>query len=202
MFNTLTNHYCNNNSLSLTSPTALNHNDTIALQSSQRNQWLSCFNVICRTHLCPGMYLSGNDWTTCFGEVFQIYRAAGTGQVTVGDLVGIHYPSIRGKWLGCHLYNCAKATCPGRPNATYGFASETDWYRCWGEVFMIYALGKNDDEVINSGDDIMLYYLQEGNWISKGCDSIIKQTCPGTARPPPASKYDTCSNAVFKIIKR
>ena len=47
------------------------------------------------------MIMTGDDWNTCHGEIFQIYRATGSGQVRAGDLVGLHYPNTPGKWLGC-----------------------------------------------------------------------------------------------------
>ena len=54
-------------------PAALNHGDTVALQTYVRNYWLSCSQPSCFRHPCPRMFITGNDWTRCVGEVFQIY---------------------------------------------------------------------------------------------------------------------------------
>ena len=79
-----------------------------------------------------------------------------------GDIVGFYYPYQPGFWLGCAGANCANSDCPGSPTTAHGFASEDHWVRCWGEVFRVYANGKSSGTVINSGDDIMLYYIYKG----------------------------------------
>ena len=149
--------------------------------------------------------MTGDDWNTCHGEIFQIYRARGPGQVRAGDLVGLHYPNIPGKWLGCPgtTKGCEKTSCPGQPTIAHGFATLDNWFRCWGEVFRIYANGKNEGAVIKSGDDIMLYYIQEGNWVAQpDTGNTGKFPCPGTVRPPPLSRVDVCPSETFKIWKR
>lgn len=144
----------------------------------------------------------GSDWTHCWGEVFTIYRANGPGSVRVGDLVGIYYPHDR-RWFGCAGSRCAKATCPGYPTIENGFATQELWYRCWGEVFKIYAKGKSSGSIINSDDDVTLYYLQDQNWVAQGYDfPTVKRPCLGTARPPPLSTYDCCPHETFRIWKR
>ena len=152
------------------------------------------------------MSIEGNDWTTCWGEVFQIYRASGPGRVRVGDLVGIHFPgrstSGRQLWLGCNWLSCYTASCPGQPTTAHGFATQEHWYRCWGEVFKIYAKGKSDGAIINDRDDIMLYYLQEQLWVAQGDGDTKKFPCPGSTRPPPLSKYDFCPWETFTIWKK
>ena len=95
--------------------------------------------------------MTGGDWTVCWGEVFQIYRAAGSGRVRAGDIVGFYYPHQPGHWLGCPGANCAKFDCPGFPTSAHGFASVDHWIRYWGEVFRVYANGKSYGTVINSG---------------------------------------------------
>ena len=145
--------------------------------------------------------MTGSDWTRCWGEVFQIYRASGPGQVRVGDLVGLHYPHESGRWLGCPGSNCFKAACPGHPTTTYGFASQEHWYWCFGEVFKVYAKGKSNGAIINAGDDIMLYYLQQQLWVDLDDGDAQKSSCVGTIRPPPFSKFDVCSSETFTIWK-
>ena len=182
--------------------TALSQGDTVAFQSFTRNQWLSCFRDQCDVGRCPGMYFMQRDWTNCRGAVFRIYRMKGPGYVTVGDFIGIRYPREDRQWLGCTADMCAKSGCPGKPTDKNGFASEEHWLRCTGEVFRIYAMGKKEDEIINSGDDIMLYYLQGNTWLSLGDENVVKATCPGISRPPGQNRYDECATEVFRIVKR
>ena len=183
----------------------LSHGDTIALQTFVRARWLSCSSTACTARSCPNMIMMGNDWDTCYGEVFQIYRASGPGRVRVGDLVGLYYPNLPGKWFGCPGIGrgCVKTICPGHPTIAHGFAAQDNWYRCWGEVFRIYTNGKRNGDVINSGDDIMFYYIQEGNWISQPVTgNVAKFHCPGIVRPPPLSRFDVCPSETFKVWKR
>ena len=183
---------------------ALNHSDTVALQTYDRYYWLSCSQSNCNRNPCPDMLMTGEDWTTCSGLVFQIYRASGPGQVHVGDLVGLYFPNESGKWLGCREDNCAKHTCPGQPTTAHGFASQEHWYRCCGEVFKIYSKGKSDGALINDRDDIMLYYLHDELWVAQGDGDrdTIKLPCAGTTRPPPLSKFDVCRWETFTIWKK
>lgn len=185
-----------------TSYTALSHGDTIAIQTFRRDQWLSCSGLHCGSQGCPGVLFDTDDWRRCWGEVFRIYRAAGPGQIRVGDLVGIYYLNEDGRWLGCAGPYCAKATCPGRPTTENGFASRDHWYRCWGEVFRIYANDKNDTTVINYGDNIMLYYMSGHSWISQGYLGTEKKSCPGSLHPPQHDKFDRCSWEVFLFWKQ
>lgn len=164
---------------------------------------MSCALSSCTRNPCPRMHMAGNDWTTCWGEVFKIYRASGPGQVSVGDLVGVYYPNAANNWLGCSANTCQKSSCPGQPTTTHGFASEENWYTCCSEVFKIYASGKASGDAINSGDDIMLYSLDLGRWVAEAGDtSITITTCAGTTRPPPAEKFDACYRETFKIWKK
>ena len=113
----------------------------MAFQSYHRGKWFSCAPNPCSSrHTCPGFSIGDTKWTNCWGEVFQFYRARGSGRVRVGDVVGVYYPYEAGKWLGCYRGNCVKATCPGTPSNTYGFQSQDKWTVCPGEVFKIYYL--------------------------------------------------------------
>ena len=184
-----------------TTPTAIESGDTVALQSFRKSHWFSCFGAHCHSATCPGVIISGSDWTNCFGEVFQIYRAAGPGAVQVGDLVGLHYPRQPGHWLGCPGNQCDKRTCPGSPTTAHGFSSDEKWYICCGEVFKIYAEEKNVGDTINTGDSIMMYFLSGALWVSQGTGNTMKASCPGTSRPPPLTKYDRCPQEGFTIMK-
>ena len=145
-----------------------------------------------------------HDWwwlDYLFGEVFRIYRAAGSGHVRAGDVVGFYYPHQAGHWLGCPGANCFKADCPEFPTSAHGFASEDHWIRCWGEAFRVYTNGKSYGTVINSGDDIMLYYIQGDTWIAQGGGNTRKLPCPGSVRPPAFDRFDECALEAFKIWK-
>ena len=181
---------------------ALYHGDTVALQTYVNNRWLGCAGSPCGGATCPAMLMKGSDWTNCWGEVFEIYRTL-PGAVRVGDLVGLHYPRQRGHWLGCAGNQCGRATCPGHPTTAYGFASQDLWFRCYGEVFRIYARGKSSGSIINSDDNIALYYLQNQLWVAQGYDiHTDKRPCLGTSRPPALSVYDGCAFETFRIWKR
>lgn len=179
------------------------HGDKVGLQSYVRNSWVSCAGTLCNGATCPQMMMTGNDWKNCWGEVFEIYRESGPGPVRVGDLIGLHYPRQKGAWLGCHADTCAKATCPGMPTTQNGFATDENWYRCWGEVFKIYAKGKNMNDTIHAFDDVMLFYLQSQLWVAQGSGNMIcKLPCPGTSRPPTLQRYDICACEIFQIWKK
>lgn len=176
----------------------------VALQTFRRDHWFSCWasHTHCHAAICGGTFFSGTDWTNCRGESFQIYRARGSGALQVGDLVGVHYPHTHGTWLGCPGNECDRQTCPGNPTLTHGFSSDEKWHTCGGEVFKIYAYGKNLGSTINNGDLIMLYYLAGGLWVAQGYGNTIKLPCPGTVRPPPRERYDACAWESFIIVKR
>jgi len=125
-------------------------------------QWLGCSttNTRCANSACPGLYIEGQDWNRCSQNVFQIFRAQGHGDVEVGDLVGLYLTREGGKWVACHTTTCIKTAHPGIPSYEYGFDEPEKWYRCYGEVFKIYARGKQLGETIFDQDHILLLYLQ------------------------------------------
>ena len=175
--------------------TAINQGDKVAIQSYNRRYWLSCVPNPCQSrYTCPGLIMTSTDWTNCGGEVFQIYRARGPGEVRVGDAVGLYYPIQPGKWLGCNSPsgNCGKYTCPGTPTTTYGFQDGQRWISCGGEVFKIYAAGKADGSIINQHDTIMLYYVGASQWVNLENNVVARGSCPGTTRPPSVSTYKSC----------
>ena len=148
------------------------------------------------------MQMTGSDWTNCWGEVFRIYRAAGPGPVRAGDVVGIYYPRENGKWLGCAGSTCLKATCPGNPSTAHGFQTCDRWFKCWGEVFKIYAKRKGINAVINSDDDISLFYPNQQLWLAQGTGDADKRPCLGKVVPPPYDVYDGCAWETFRIWKK
>ena len=58
--------------------------------------------------LVLGSYFDPVDYHKCVGLVFQIYRAAGAGQVKIGDDVGFYYPK----------YSGVNSRCDTTPNFT------------------------------------------------------------------------------------
>ena len=191
---------CTNDTISCF--TALYHGDTIGLQSFTRNLWVGCPRSSCGPAGCPRMHMTGSDWTNCWGEVFRIYRASGPGLVRAGDVVGLYYPRESGKWFGCPGSSCSKKTCPGYPTTVNGFATQDKWLQCWGEVFRIYAKGKGNYAVINSCDDISLYYVYGKSWVAQEPGNTDKRTCLGNTRPPAYSTYDGCAWETLRIWKR
>ena len=182
---------------------ALYHGSHIALQTFVRNHWLSCWGFpgnTCGRRTCPKMIFSGSDWNNCGGETFNIYRSSGPGTVRVGDIVGLRYGG--NLWLGCPGSTCGLSACPGYASTSYGFHSADLWYRCWGEVFRIYARGKGLGATVNSNDDISLYYIQGDSWVVQVYHQTHKSPCTGTARPPPFSFYDICYGETFRVWKQ
>lgn len=149
------------------------------------------------------MLMSGNDWTNCWGEVFEIYRKEGPGDVKSGDTVGFYYPRQGGTWLGCGGSNCAKANCPGYPTTHDGFRDQASWHNCWGEVFKIFARGKPTGSIINSQDEIAIYYLRDNLWVAQPDNrDSLKFPCLGTDLPPALATYDGCFAETFRIFVR
>ena len=175
----------------------------MAFQSYHRGKWFSCAPNPCSSrHTCPGFSIGDTKWTNCWGEVFQFYRARGSGRVRVGDVVGVYYPYEAGKWLGCYGGNCVKATCPGTPSTTYGFQSQDKWTLCPGEVFKIYAQGKTVGSNINEHDIIMLYYVIGSQWVDLADTIVARGSGPGTTHPPSASTYESHSTYTLEIWKQ
>ena len=184
-------------------PAAVVHGDTVAFQPVYNKlYWLGCPSKKCDRKTCPRLYMEGNDWYNCWGEVFQIFRKEGPGVVYVGDTVGIFYPREK-KWLSLAGGVGHKASCPGYINKYYGFYSYDKWEKCWGEVFEIYARGKAQGAIINEHDHITLYYKRKNLWVGLVNDHPVDlRTCPGKARPPPDDKYDRCWGEVFELWKK
>ena len=79
-------------------------------------RWLSCSHgSTCSGTTCPGMLITADDWSNCWGEVIQIYRPLGPGDIQSGDFVGIYYPKTS-TWFSFRK----RATCPGKLNPAIG----------------------------------------------------------------------------------
>lgn len=183
--------------------TTINSGNIIALQATERYKWVSCWSNKCDTRTCPGLNMRevDSDYKRCLGEVFQIYRANGPGEVLVGDKVGIYYIHDK-KWFGCYGSTCTKAPCPGAPTMEHGFSSVNRWKKCVGEVFQIYARGKNVGDIIHNKDDIRIYYPAGKDWVSHWQGTMHRNACPGKTLPPDVANYEGCWGETFKIWKK
>lgn len=185
--------------------TAITQGSTIGLQALyDKRNWLSCglgHGPLCGKAGCPALYMDTHNWNDCYGEVFQIYRFAGPGDVQVGDIVGIYYPKTS-KWYSLAGSQADLDACPGQPNKATGFADQFRWFRCYGEVFSIYAYGKNVGDTINDHDHVMLLYVRDQNWASLADPVSNHDGCPGTTFPPAPDRYDQCWGEVFEIWKK
>ena len=182
---------------------AVFHGDTVGFQRLyNKNNWLGCPDYKCNRKPCPRLYMEGSDWTTCWGEVFQIYRKSGPGALRVGDIVGIYYPR-EGNWLSLNLGFGHKHPCPGHPSHAHGFSGPEKWTKCWGEVFEIYARGKGMGATISSHDHVTIFYRQDRKWVGLvGDHHVDLRTCPGSVCPPPDHIYDKCWGEIFELWKR
>ena len=181
----------------------MRHGNTIALQHLfQKRYWLGCAPAgKCTKATCPSLYMEGNDWNACWGEVFQIYRRRGPGLICVGNVVGLHYPRQKGNWFSMYKGQGHKARCPGQPTIAHGFQTKLRWFLCLGEVFKIYARGKPNGTPITDHDDIMLCYIRAKKWVGF-FDPPDFRTCPGTILPPPPNRYDVCWGEVAELWLR
>ena len=153
------------------------------------------------------MDMAGSDWTDCVGEVFQIYRKVGPGFIASGDNIGLYYlikeeGTGKEQWLGCGHLPCGKYPCPGTPNPATGFEFSRKWTDCGGEIFRIYARGKDNGMTINSDDDVAVVH-SSGKWLCQGYKvETTTSSCFGTSFPPPESKFDDCGKETFRIWKK
>ena len=148
------------------------------------------------------MYFEQDEYGRCRGEVFQIYRAAGRGEVKIGDNVGFYYP-LKRLWLAAVASQGHLASCPGVPrNSNHRLNT-----RCWGEVFQIYARGKSTGQPIDQLDHVMIYMPRHKAFLeyrhdNARNDGLVRSTCPGRCLPPQPSAYEKCFRYVFAIRKK
>ncbi|CAI8020927.1 hypothetical protein GBAR_LOCUS12466, partial [Geodia barretti] len=126
-------------------------------------KWLGCAGHPCGGAPCPRLIFTGAEWNNCWGEVFQIYRALGPGAIQSGDFVGLYYGRTR-QWFSLSGNSGHTETCPGSVDPVTGFDHLHKWFICGGEVFRIYAYGKNDGAALDEEDDIVLYYPAGGSY--------------------------------------
>ena len=139
-------------------------------------------------------------YSQCVGEVFQIFGQRAEGhEIKVADRVGLFYPE-EGKWFGCWQKHCDKRLCPGEPTYEYGFANSQKCKQCGGEIFTIYACGKNNGDVIMNKDAIMLLFGTHV-WVSVWEGTANTDGCPGKTLLPPKRAYDRCPGEAFESFK-
>ena len=162
--------------------------------------WLGCIDSVCDLRSCP--YGGNNiyDFNSCHGELFRIVVENG-GSAKSGYRVRFLYVTWTNWWLGCPINNrCDKRNCPG------SLAQGASFSRCNGEIFRIYACGRNHGDTIYNGDLVMIYLPAYGSkYISiqgstEGADTSLN-SCPGST-PPAYFSYSICSNNVFRIYKK
>jgi hypothetical protein len=187
---------------STSSGRVLGNGCTVALQLNENHLWLGCAGGHCLGAPCPGKFFEGADWTKCWGEVFQLYRALGPGNIVVGDFVGLYYKR-EGKWFSMLNGKGLKSTCPGSPNSQSGFSELEKWFICGGEVFQIYAKGKGLGAEIKDQDAITLYVPLTTRNVKFLQQEDIYSTCimekSGYNRPPSNEAFDQCPSESVEI---
>ena len=176
----------------------VNHGSTVSLQLVyDKHNWLRCrpYGRTCLQGDCPGLYMECNDWSSCAGEVFEIYRVNGPGVVRVGDKVGLYFPDAPRYWFSMSGGSGHTGKCPGVPSDQNGF-SDT----CLGEIFVIYARGKGIGDAILEHDHIALYQVRVPKWIKLvPIHAPAHSTCLGNVRPPPVEAYNRCHAEIFEV---
>ena len=162
---------------------------------------VGCVSGKCGADPCAGMYFEPEEYGKCRGEVFQIYRAAGAGQIKTGDVVGFYFP-LKQRWIRAGNPSDL-APCPGVPHNSNHRMN----LRCVGELFRIYARGKGTGQPIDQLDHVMIYYQHSKDFLqyphNKGLrHGLVRSTCPGQCLPPHSSTYERCFQNVFTIRKK
>ena len=183
--------------------TVLGQGRTIGLQLLQNDLWVGCAGRVCAGATCPGVFFEGSDWQNCWGEVFEIYRALGSGNIVSGDFVGLYYPRER-KWFSMWEGYGRKLTCPGAPSQEYGFEDEDRWYLCGGEVFRVYAKGKSIGDTITDQDTLSFYYytvdIKNVRFLPNGINlSECMLDLSDRKRPPSNHAFDQCKYESVEI---
>jgi hypothetical protein len=165
----------------------------------QGEHWLGCWpKHKCEAAGCPGLIFPA-DKQTCVGEIFRIYKRKGSGNIQVGDEIGLYYITAD-EWVSAWDFNGGVSGCPGSPSYIFGLDIASD--ECQGEIFRVYALGKSVGEDVRNNDFIMLNYKHGGHeWLSLWGGSSRKSTCPGGSYPPLANKYQNCQGEAFQVVK-
>ena len=180
---------------------------TIALRTYNNGAgtWLSCYETFCDANSCGGLFFEGSDWNDCPEGVFEIYHSTGVYyNIQVGEQVGLYSPSQQG-WLSLYQNYGHAESCPGKPDLDTGFHRADSWYYCGAEIFMIYAKGKVDGEIITENDVIQLYFPLTSSYVNvdnSNFDPVYGATCPDLYPPPSDESYEDCPYATFQVAAR
>ena len=183
----------------------LRDHDHLKLQFlGARDAWLGCSGSICGLRSCPSIndnYLHFDN--RCWGENFQIIgEGTSNASITSGQRIRLRYLHEYDTWMGCPSNtNCDKRTCPGTTSEGGNFTNN----RCYGESFRIYARRRTNGQTIYNGDVVMLYYPNNGRYVSiqgenDGADTSL-DFCPGIA-PPAYLSYAICFKNAFRIYRK
>ena len=185
----------------------LRDHDYLKLQFlGAKDAWLGCpdSNKICDLRTCPSSNENYRHFDNrCWGEDFQIIgEGISNTSIKSGQRIRLRYLNERNTWMGCPLNKyCDKRTCPGTTSQGGNFANN----RCWGEIFIIFARGRTNGQIIYNGDLVMLYYQHNGRYVSiqgkNFGDDTSLDFCPGMV-PPAYLSYGICSKNVFRIYRK
>ena len=168
-----------------------------------RRGFIGCYENVCDMRFCPSWSDNNlRNFSECWAEVFQII---GEGlhigdPITSGMRVRIRYTRGTNEWFACvNGWQCDKRPCPGTITQARNFN------RCAGELFHIYARGREHGEDIANGDLIMLFssYSNRRYVAAVGQndgDDVTVDFCPGET-PPAYLTYAFCSKNVFRVYK-
>ena len=181
----------------------LRDHDYLKLQFlGAKNAWLGCHGPsnLCVLATCPSINQNYHNFDRCWGENFQIIGEGAIHHVIKsGQRIRLHYPNEHKTWMDCHYNYCRKSTCPGTTSQGSNFN------RCGGEMFRIYARGKTTGQTIYNGDVVMLLCFYNGRYVSiqgqYNEDPTTLDFCPGVS-PPAYLSYGICSNNVFRIYRK
>ena len=185
----------------------LRDHDYLKLQFlGAKDAWLGCpdSNKICDLRTCPSSNENYRHFDNrCWGEDFQIIgEGISNTSIKCGQRIRLRYLNERNTWMGCPLNEyCDKRTCPGTTSQGGNFANN----RCWGEIFIIFARGRTNGQIIYNGDLVMIYYQHNGRYVSiqgkNFGDDTSLDFCPGMV-PPAYLSYGICSKNVFRIYRK
>ena len=168
-----------------------------------RNAWLGCPDTICDLRMCPSSSYNYRYFDRCGGEVFQIIGEGATSQnrqIKSGQRIRLRFLREHNIWMGCPLNSyCDKRPCPGTN------IQASNFNRCAGEIFRIYARGRTNGQIIYNGDVVMLYYEYNRRYVSiqgqNDGDNTSLDFCPGEV-PPAYLSYGICSKNAFRIYRK
>ena len=165
------------------------------------NFWLGCPASVCDLRNCPSRNNNYANFGLCSGEQFQIIGEGTQGNpIKSGQRIRLRYVHAHNTWMSCSINNhCDKRTCPGTTIQASNFG------RCWGEIFRIYARGRTNGQTIYNGDVVILYYIHSGKYITIQGQNYGNDTslnfCPGVT-PPAYLSYGICSKNAFRIYRK